>query len=124
MAVALGTARVTRPQRWDTTTLAWVDETLVPRTLVASAPVAVSVGLTSETVLSSNSVRGGLVIVNLAADAVSLAFDAHTAVLHAGITLQPGASWTMTAETFTTGAVQAIGEAADCDLSIQEFTTA
>lgn len=109
---------------WDTNTLSWVEDTGSPSSaaLTASSPTAATVGASSAQALASNSTRKGLVLVNTSANTISLAFGA-TAVLNSGITLDPGASFTMTTNTLSTAAVNAIASAASSNLAIQEFTS-
>lgn len=89
--------------------------------LTASSPGAVSVGTSSGAAVSANANRKGLVLVNTSSATISLAFGA-AAVLNSGITLDPGAAWTMTKDTFTTAEVRAIAGAAASNLAYQEFT--
>ena len=87
--------------------------------LTASAPTFASVGVASAQALAANATRRGLVLVNRSANVVSVAFGANPAVLDAGITLDPGGAFTMTPETMTTAAVNAIADVASSRLAIQ-----
>lgn len=93
-----------------------------PVPLTASAPAAASVGVASAAALAANAARKGLVLVNRSNNTISIAFGA-PAVLDSGISLDPGGSFTMTRETFTTAEVRAIAGGAASALAIQEFTT-
>jgi hypothetical protein len=88
--------------------------------LTANSPATSSVGVASAQAVASNVSRKGLVIVNLSNATVSLAIGS-TAVLNSGITLQPGAAWTMNEYTYATGAVNAIASGAASTIAVQEF---
>jgi hypothetical protein len=88
--------------------------------LTANAPAAASVGISSAQALAANANRKGLILINTSQNTISVAFGA-TAVLNSGITLDSGASWTMTDYTHTTAAVNAIAAAGSSNLAIQEF---
>ena len=89
--------------------------------LTAASPTAATVGVASAEALATNANRRGLVLVNTSDNTISLGIGA-AAVLNSGITLQPGAIWTMNEYTFSTGAINAIASAAGSNLSIQEWT--
>lgn len=90
--------------------------------LTASAPASASVGTTSAQAVAANAGRKGLVLVNRSNAVISIAFGASAAVVDDGITLEPmGGSFTMTKDTFTTAAVNAIAGSAASKLAIQEF---
>jgi hypothetical protein len=89
--------------------------------LTASAPAAVSVGLTSAEAVVANANRKGILLVNTSANYISIAFGA-AAVLYSGITLNPsGGSFWMDEFSFTTAQVRAIASGAASNLSCQEF---
>jgi hypothetical protein len=90
--------------------------------LTPSAPTAVSVGVTSGTVLAANASRKGLYLVNTSANYISLGFGA-AAVLYSGITLNPsGGSFWMSEYDFTTLIVYGISSGDSSNLSIQEYS--
>jgi len=88
--------------------------------LTASSPDFATVGTSSVLVVSSNSSRKGLIIINTSVNTVSFGIDA-TAVLNSGITLPPKSVWVMDEYNFTTGAINAIASDVSSNLSIQEF---
>jgi len=89
--------------------------------LTASSPTAATVGVTSASVVASNSSRKGLAVVNTSSNTISFGIGA-AAVLNSGITLFPGGTWVMDEFNFTTAAINAIASAASSNLAIQEFT--
>lgn len=90
--------------------------------LTPLTPTSASVGVTSSTVVSSNSSRKGLTLVNLSTNVISLGFGSNAAVLNSGDTLtQYGSSYTSSEYDYFTGAVQAIASGASSTLSIQEY---
>ncbi len=89
--------------------------------LTGNAPVAVSVGVTSGSVLSSNANRKGAVFTNTSVNTISFGLSGAAAVLNSGITLAPYGSWIMDDYTFTTGAITAIASGAASNLSVQEL---
>lgn len=89
--------------------------------LTPSTPVSVSVGTSSSSAVAANSLRKGLVVINLSTSNVSFGLGA-AAVLNRGITLTPYGTWVMDQYTFTTAEIFAIAAAASSDLSIQEFS--
>ena len=93
----------------------------VTNSSTANSPSAVSVGITSTSVLPSNASRKGLVLTNTSNRVISLGLNNAAPVLNSGITLQPGGIWVMDPNTFTTGAINAIASGAASNLAIQEF---
>lgn len=89
--------------------------------LTPASPASASVGTSSGSIVSSNSSRKGLVLINLSAFNVSFGLGA-AAVLNNGITLTPNGVWVMDQYTFTTDAIDAIAASAGCTVSIQEFS--
>jgi len=89
--------------------------------LTASAPASGTVGITSASIVSSNSSRKSLIIKNLSNNTISLGL-AQTAVLYSGITLSPYEIWNMNEYSFVTGAINAIADVASSNVSIQEFS--
>ena len=90
--------------------------------LTASAPTAVSVGVTSAEAVAVNTSRKGLILVNTSTAYISLSFSA-AAVLYSGITLNPlGGSFSMDEYSYTTAQVRAIASAAASNMAVQEFT--
>ena len=89
--------------------------------LTPSSPTAASVGTSSGQIVAANSSRKGLVLINTSNEYISLGLGA-TAVLYSGITLAPDGAFTMTAQTLTTGAINAIAGGASSNLAIQEFS--
>jgi hypothetical protein len=88
-----------------------------------AAPTNVGVGAASTSVVAFNADRKGLVLVNISANKIYLAFD-NTASLYKGIALTPnGGAWSMDDYTFCVTAINAIAEGADSTLCIQEFNT-
>jgi hypothetical protein len=90
--------------------------------LTASAPTAVSVGVASAQVLASNASRKGAVFMNTSDATISLGQSGNAAVLNSGITLDPGASFTMPPELVTTGQINGIASSATSNLAVQEYT--
>jgi hypothetical protein len=89
--------------------------------LTPSAPTAVSVGVTSGTVLAANANRKGLCLINTSLNYISLGFGS-AAVLYSGITLNPwGGSYWMSEYDFTTGIVYGIASGASSNLGVQEY---
>lgn len=88
--------------------------------LSPNSPTAVSVGVTSGTLIAANASRKGLILINLSANTVSIGFGT-AAVLNSGITLFPHGSYEMDEFAFDTGALNAIASAASSSVSIQEF---
>jgi hypothetical protein len=89
--------------------------------LTPSAPTAVSVGVTSGTVLAANANRKGLYLVNTSANYISLGFG-NAAVLYSGITLNPyGGSYWMDEYSFNVGIVYGIASGATSNLACQEY---
>lgn len=89
--------------------------------LIPSAVAAGNVGITSSSVVSANTARKGLILVNTSVGIISLGIGA-TAVLYSGVTLYPGGSWTMDSLSFSSEAINAIASVASCNLAVQEFT--
>lgn len=89
--------------------------------LAGLAPTSSVVGITSAEVLTSNTSRKGLILLNLSKRKISFGLAGAPAVLNSGVTLLGGGVWTMDKGTFTTDAITAIGEGANLDLAIQEF---
>lgn len=88
-----------------------------------AAPDAVAVGTSSTQVVAFNSNRKGLVLVNISANNIYLAFD-NTAVAQKGILLTGGGgAWSMDDYTFCVTPINAIASGADSTLTIQEFNT-
>lgn len=88
-----------------------------------SAPDAVAVGTSSTPVVAFNYNRKGLVLINISANNIYLAFD-NTASLHKGIALTAnGGAWSMDDYTFCVTPINAIATGADSTLVIQEFNT-
>ena len=77
----------------------------------------------SEKILSENTLRYGLYLVNTSKNNISLGFGTK-AVLDSGITLVPNAVWCMNESSFYTGDINAISTrlTGGSNLSIQEFT--
>lgn len=90
--------------------------------LTASAPAAVSVGVASGALVTSNASRKGLIIRNTSANTVSLNLAGGAAVLNSGVTLSPGGTFEMGDYDFTTAAINAIASAAASNVAVQEFT--
>jgi hypothetical protein len=88
--------------------------------LVASAPTAVSVGVTTTSVVAANSARRGLYLSNTSTNRISIAFG-HPAVLDSGITIYPQGLFWMDAFSFSTAQVNAIAAGAASNLAIQEL---
>ncbi len=91
------------------------------QSITGNAPTAVSVGVTSTSVLASNTSRKGLVVVNTSANIISLGLDGAAAVLNSGITLVPYGVWVMDDMTYSQGAIHAIASGASSNLSVQEM---
>lgn len=90
--------------------------------LTPSVPTFATVGTSSTSIVSSNGARKGLIICNTSTSAtVSLSLNGD-AVLGSGITLPPGASWTMGEYDFATNAVVGIASSAGTNVGVQEFT--
>src|ERR1035437_8075955 len=87
-----------------------------------NAPVAASVGVASGVVLSANSSRTGLALVNTSANIISIGFGANAAVLYSGITLYPAGSLTLNILDGCQQAITAIASAAASNLAVQEMT--
>lgn len=91
--------------------------------LTPSAPTTATVGTSSSLVVSSNSSRTGLIIVNLSLNVVSLGFGSNSAVLDSGATLTTlGSVFQMSEYDYTIGAVNAIASATGSVISIQEYS--
>lgn len=91
--------------------------------LTPSSPTFATVGVTSSTVVVSNSSRTGLIIINLSTNVISLAFSANPAVLNSGITLtQYGSVYQASEYDYVITSVQAIASSGSSVISIQEFT--
>lgn len=90
--------------------------------LTGAAPTAVSVGITSGSVIAANASRRGLVLTNTSVGIISFNIVGGSAVLRSGITLYPGGHWEMDSFTFTTNAIDGIASVAACNLAIQELT--
>jgi len=89
--------------------------------LTPIAPAAVSVGITSTSVLAANPDRKGLILTNTSPNYISLGFGA-AAVLYSGVTLSPyGGVYVMDKYTYNQGTVTAIASAATSNLGVQEF---
>ena len=89
--------------------------------LTPSAPAVGTVGVSSATLVGSNTARKGLILVNTSPNTVSLAVNA-TAVLNSGMTIYPGGVFNMDSYNFFLGTVTAIAEAASGTVGIQEYT--
>lgn len=90
--------------------------------IIASAPATVSVGNISTSLLAANFDRVGLVVVNSSGGTIYLGLDGATALLNAGITLNPnGGTWVMDDYTYTKGAINAIAHSAATQVGVQEF---
>ena len=87
---------------------------------IAAVPITATVGTSSIQILSANSKRSGLSVVNVSRNTISLAFG-HPAILNGGITLLSGAAFGMDQFLFTTQAMNAIATAPGSILSVQEF---
>lgn len=98
-----------------------LDTTQQKMPLTVSSPATATVGVSSSTVLSLNTNRKGMCIINVSLSKVSFAIGT-TAVLNSGITLYPGGVWVMDDYTYATGAINAIASIASSVISIQEFT--
>lgn len=88
--------------------------------LSPAAPTYATVGVTSAQVIGANGTRKGLVLSNTSAANIFLGLGA-SAVVGSGIWLASGAVWVMQAETLTQGAINAIADAPNSNLGIQEF---
>lgn len=88
--------------------------------ITANSPTNVSVGVSSTSILSSNSSRKGLVIMNLSTATVSIGIG-NNAVLNSGITLYPGGVWTMDEFSLSTAAINGIASGSSSSVSVQEF---
>lgn len=89
--------------------------------LTASTPTNASVTTLSSSVVSANTSRKGLIIVNLSSNTISFGIGSNPAVLNSGITLTGlGSVWNMSEYDFNTSAINAIGSASST-ISIQEF---
>jgi hypothetical protein len=91
------------------------------RALTPASPTAVSVGVASGQVLAANASRKGAAFVNTSANTISFGLGV-AAVLNSGITLVQNGVWEMDANTFTTGAINAIASGATSNLAVQEFS--
>lgn len=89
--------------------------------LTASSPTSVSVGITSSLAIAANSIRKGLVFINLSAGNISFGVGV-AAVLNSGITLTPNGVWEMDEFTFNTNAINAIAANASSNLAVQELS--
>jgi len=89
--------------------------------LVASGPLAATVGTTSAQVLAANTARQGAVFTNTSLGIIYFGIGA-TAVVGSGITLYPGGVWVMDEFNFTQSAINAISTLASSNLAIEEFT--
>lgn len=85
-----------------------------------TSPSSTTVGITSATAVVFNASRKGLVLTNLSAGRISLAFGV-AAVLNSGITLYPGGVYVMDEYTYNNSSVSAIASLAGSTLAIQEF---
>jgi hypothetical protein len=83
------------------------------------SPATASVSTSDSVVVSANSSRTGLIIMNLGSVNVNFGCGA-TAILNGGITLTPNGTWVMDTFTFYNGAIHAIASAAST-LAIQEY---
>lgn len=90
--------------------------------LTGASPTAVTVGVASGLVITSNTARRGLVLTNTSIGIVSFNIVGGSAVLRSGITLYPGGHWEMDGWTFTTGVINGIASVAGCNVAIQELT--
>jgi hypothetical protein len=88
--------------------------------LTATVPAAATVGVASAEARAANASRDGLIVTNTSANTISCAVG-NTAVLNSGITLPPGATWSMDEYSFSTAAINCIASGAGSNLSIQEF---
>jgi hypothetical protein len=87
----------------------------------ASAPTAVTVGLTSASALTANANRKGCYLINTSTAFISLGFGA-PAVLYSGITIPPMWYYQMRpSDDLVTAQIFAIASAAGSNLSIQEY---
>ena len=84
----------------------------------ALAPACVTVGLTSAVAVEKKDNRRLLLLTNTSANAISIAFGEHAAVLYSGVTLNAGGG---VLELATPEAVSAIAAGAGSNLAIQEF---
>ena len=98
-----------------------VESTLGYSGLTASAPSSAAVTNSSGQVVASNTSRKGLVIINVGAANVSLAFGGNAAVVNSGITLVPNGVYEADQNIFVTDAVNAVSPSSST-IAIQEFT--
>jgi len=88
----------------------------------ASAPSSTLVITSSDTVVSANLNRLGLVLTNISDSTIYIGLAGHEAKLNAGIALNPsGGVWVMDEYNFNNEKVQAIAHTANSILTIQEF---
>lgn len=91
------------------------------RTSLTAAHSKVNVGTSTTVVLASAGTRKGCVITNVGANRVTLNFGGD-AVLDTGLTLMPGATFTMGEYDFSTAAINGIAATAATDVSVVQFT--
>lgn len=90
--------------------------------LSPESPASAAIAETATRVVNTNASRRGLILTNLSSGNISLAFAPSVPVLGKGITLQPGSSWMMTRDCFSTAQIDAVAEDSDSELAIQEFS--
>jgi len=88
--------------------------------LTGNAPGAATVGVASAQCLASNANRKAAFFVNTSVNTISIAESGQAAVLNSGITLPPGAAYSMVPPFVTTGQVNCIAAAASSNLSTLE----
>lgn len=99
-----------------------MDAVITKVPLSASDPTVVAVGTVTGLAVAANSDRKGLVLQNTSPREISLGLGVD-AVLGSGITLVTGEAFVMDSFTFFTGLINAIAQAANSNLAIQEFST-
>lgn len=122
-AAVEGTLTVSGPLTDAQLRAAAVAVSLAHPALTPAAPAQASVSNSSGEAVALNASRKGMTLVNTSDAWIYIAFAAHAAVVGRGTPIAPGGgSWTMTKETFTTAAVNAIASAAGGkNLAIQEY---
>lgn len=89
--------------------------------MTPSSPSYANVGTTSTLVLNADVDRKGVVLCNISDNYISIGLNA-SARIYQGITLLPGAIWSMDEYSFTNDVIEATASAASSTLTIQEFT--
>ena len=106
--------------KWTKSVLCSQEGTSIPMGAgVPSAPATAAVTASSSQVVAANSLRKGLIIINLGSTNVSFGCGS-AAVINSGITLTANGTWVMDNYTFTTLNINAICGSSST-LSIQEY---